>query len=128
MHVRERTRVKDRQLRRSLIPAAVAALLVTSSACNAPCGGGASSGEQRHQDDDHVRVPDSRVSGAPQGLRLFENLNYELKTPVISGPQNQIAALYAKNIDVGLVGENTAGFEWANADQDGIRPVRPCGV
>ena len=46
---------------------------------------------------------------------LFNNLPYKLVTPVISGPANQIAALNSKAIDVGLVGENTAAFQDANA-------------
>ncbi len=46
---------------------------------------------------------------------LFNNLPYKLNTPVISGPANQIAALNSKAIDVGLVGENTAAFQDANA-------------
>lgn len=48
----------------------------------------------------------------------FEDLPYTLETPVISGPAQQIAALYSKATDVGLVGENTAAFEAANADED----------
>jgi len=46
---------------------------------------------------------------------LFNNLPYKLSMPVISGPANQIAALNSKAIDVGLVGENTAAFQDANA-------------
>ena len=46
---------------------------------------------------------------------LFNNLPYKLSTPVISGPANEIAALNSKAIDVGLVGENTAAFQDANA-------------
>ena len=46
---------------------------------------------------------------------LFNNLPYKLSTPVISGPANQIAALNSKAIDAGLVGENTAAFQDANA-------------
>ena len=46
---------------------------------------------------------------------LFSNLPYKLSTPVISGPANQIAALNSKAIDAGLVGENTAAFQDANA-------------
>lgn len=46
---------------------------------------------------------------------LFNNLPYHLNTPVISGPANQIAALNSKAINAGLVGENTAAFQDANA-------------
>jgi sulfonate transport system substrate-binding protein len=49
---------------------------------------------------------------------LFEDLPYTLETPVISGPAAQISALYSKATDIGLVGENTAAFEAANADSD----------
>ena len=49
---------------------------------------------------------------------LFDDIPFKLDTPVLSGPQAQIAALYSGNIDVGLVGDNTAAFEWANADED----------
>lgn len=49
---------------------------------------------------------------------LFDDIDYKLDIPIISGPQAQIAALYAHNLDVGHVGDNTAGFEWANADTD----------
>ncbi|WP_261561632.1 ABC transporter substrate-binding protein [Frankia tisae] len=49
---------------------------------------------------------------------LFNNLPYKLDTPVISGPAAQISALYSKATDFGLVGENTAAFEAANADTD----------
>lgn len=49
---------------------------------------------------------------------LFKDLPYKLETPVISGPAAQISALYSKATDVGLVGENTAAFEAANADED----------
>jgi sulfonate transport system substrate-binding protein len=49
---------------------------------------------------------------------LFKDLPYKLETPVISGPAQQLAALYSKATDVGLVGENSAAFEAANAEQD----------
>jgi sulfonate transport system substrate-binding protein len=49
---------------------------------------------------------------------LFKDLPYKLDTPVISGPAAQLSALYSKATDVGLVGENTAAFEAANADDD----------
>jgi sulfonate transport system substrate-binding protein len=49
---------------------------------------------------------------------LFKDLPYKLETPVISGPAAQISALYSKATDLGLVGENTAAFEAANADDD----------
>lgn len=49
---------------------------------------------------------------------LFEDLPYTLETPVIAGPAAQISALYSKATDFGLVGENTAAFEAANAEND----------
>ncbi|GIM89808.1 ABC transporter substrate-binding protein [Paractinoplanes toevensis] len=49
---------------------------------------------------------------------LFKDLPYKLETPVIAGPAAQISALYSKATDVGLVGENTAAFEAANAADD----------
>ncbi|MBM2614227.1 ABC transporter substrate-binding protein [Actinoplanes sp. LDG1-06] len=49
---------------------------------------------------------------------LFEDLPYKLETPVIAGPAAQISALYSQATDVGLVGENTAAFEAANAADD----------
>lgn len=48
----------------------------------------------------------------------FDNLPYKLDMPVISGPAQQIAGLNSRATDVGLVGENTAAFEAANAAED----------
>ncbi|MET0146417.1 MAG: ABC transporter substrate-binding protein [Ilumatobacteraceae bacterium] len=53
---------------------------------------------------------------------LFDDIPFKLDTPVLSGPQAQIAALYSGNIDVGLVGDNTAAFEWSNSDEDWTVP------
>ncbi|MDL9937804.1 ABC transporter substrate-binding protein [Gordonia sp. ABSL1-1] len=46
---------------------------------------------------------------------LFDDTTYSFEVPVINGPANQLAALYGKQIDVGLAGDNTGAFEAANA-------------
>ncbi|AII10962.1 hypothetical protein EP51_43380 (plasmid) [Rhodococcus opacus] len=49
---------------------------------------------------------------------VFDDLPYTLETPVIVGPSPQLAALRSKASDVALIGDNTAAFEAANADED----------
>ncbi len=124
MYVRSRTRPNRRQFRRSPTSAVIVALLATTlTACSSgspPVNSSAATSGSNSDTKTSISFG-FQTPEYPELLKasgLFDNLDYELKTPVISGPQNQIAALYAKNIDVGLVGENTAAFEWANADQD----------
>lgn len=98
---------------------------ILTGALLAACGGADSPAGPNPDDlSDVTLVFGFQTADYPELLKAsgkFEDLPYTLETPVISGPAQQIAALYSRATDVGLVGENTAAFEAANADDDWSR-------
>jgi sulfonate transport system substrate-binding protein len=102
---------------RRWIPAVLAGTLAVSLV--AACGGG---DHAETADDGRLRlVWGTQTADVPELLKasgLFEDLPYELDIPVISGPAQQLQALYSKRIDVGWTGAATAAVELANAPQD----------